>query len=518
MAKKRKLKKRLGKFRHLVKKAEILAENGMLLEAFAVYEKVLAVNPRDVELLEATGDFARQWNMLKEGEAFYCAALEVSPLNLDLMNKRALCLHHMGKFDEAMEVFRNAIEFSGSGTPELWGNLGITCAEAGDTDNALIFLEEAVSMDPRHPASLANIGELYSRLGETKKAQKYLKRAMEVLPDDVNSRFNFAMAVLKSGDLKRGWSLYEARLDARVATAAIYTHGLKRWAGQPVGEGELLICQEQGLGDQIMFMSMISDIEKIAPKPVLETIDRLESLVGRSFPDVTIGKHVKETVMKKGIYRYEWLDDLEVKPKYWVPMGSLGRYVRASLEDFPNYNEFIKPCPEKVAHWRKWLDSLPKGRKVGLCWRSTNLSAKRLKNYMSLETYGEILKAEDMVWINLQYDECSEELAKIRELHGVEVHVPPDLDQFNDFENVAALIKALDMVVSAPTVVRALAGAMAVPTMLIVPTRIWTSFGHDGRECFYPSVNMIHPDKWGDWEESAGKALAAICEDTKLVA
>jgi Flp pilus assembly protein TadD len=496
-------------FDRILREADRLAARGELMRAFSVYETALMAHPGDVGLLSATGDFARRWGMLEEALKIYEHALGIRPLDIDLMNKRGLCLHHLGRFDQAIEVFRTAIEME-SGLPELWSNLGITCAEAGDADNAFIFLQEALRLQPQHPSSHANLGEVFARLGETEKAETHIKKALKSLPDDAQAQFNLASVTLRKGDLKRGWNLYEVRLDPRIPTAAIYTHGLPRWDGKPTRPGELLICQEQGLGDQIMFCTMLGDIQRIAPNPVLEIQDRMVGIMRRSWPGVTVRPQVKDVQFGKGIYRYPWLKDLPVKPRWWVPMGSLAKHLRPDHNSFPPENPYLKPDPARAAEFRKRLDALGPEMKIGFCWRSKNLAAKRLKNYLSLDRYGPILKTRGVTFINLQYDECSAELKQIEEMHGVKVVNFEDLDQFNDLEGVAALISQLDMVISAPTVQRTFAGAMGIPTLLMAVTRLWTALGADEREWFFPSVKMLHPDKYGDWDQAVAKAQKEI--------
>ena len=88
---------------------------------------------------------------------------------------------------------------------------------------------------------------------------------------------------------------------------------------------------------------------------------------------------------------------------------------------------------------------------MGIAWRSSKRSQERNFTYTGLSEWGPVLGVPGVVFVNLQYDDCEEELVEARERFGVEIHVPEGLDQFNDIEGVAALMSGLDLVLTVDT-------------------------------------------------------------------
>src|SRR5690606_6373231 len=128
-----------------------------------------------------------------------------------------------------------------------------------------------------------------------------------------------------------------------------------------------------------------------------------------------------------------------------------------TLADFP-HQPFLTPDPARVADFREQLARLP-GRKVGLCWRSMMLGAKRAKYFSPIDGWAPVLQTPGVTFINLQYGDCAEELARAASRHGVTVHALDGLDLKNDIDGAAALCAALDLVISAPTAAAATAAS-----------------------------------------------------------
>jgi len=128
---------------------------------------------------------------------------------------------------------------------------------------------------------------------------------------------------------------------------------------------------------------------------------------------------------------------------------------------------YLKACPYRVSVWKYRLSSYKDKKLVGISWRSSLTNYIRNNDYLSVEELSQIFALDNIQFVNLQYDECSDELAWINEKFPGKILNFEDIDQFNDFEEVAALMSCLDLIVAPATTVVELAGALGCPTFLL---------------------------------------------------
>ena len=147
-------------------------------------------------------------------------------------------------------------------------------------------------------------------------------------------------------------------------------------------------------------------------------------------------------------------------------MGSLHRHFIEEFVQIANANSFLIPDLERVKFWKERLNSIGKGPYIGISWKSSVMSPKRIPNYSSISEWSEILSIPDVTFINLQSKDFADDLAQVKEDLGVTVHNFEDLDQFNDIDGVAALCTAIDIVVSNKTTVPLISVGVGTETKL----------------------------------------------------
>ena len=131
---------------------------------------------------------------------------------------------------------------------------------------------------------------------------------------------------------------------------------------------------------------------------------------------------------------------------------------------------------------------------VGICWRSGYLNPERNVEYTKLTEWAGILTLSDIQFINLQYDECEEELVEAEALFDIKIMRWPELDLKNDFESTMALMSNLDLVVTVGTAVSPMAASIGIPVYLMAG-KGWPNLGTDyypwfkNVNCFFPKLN-----------------------------
>ncbi|MFO7481444.1 tetratricopeptide repeat protein [Oceanibaculum nanhaiense] len=474
----------------LAEAAALLGEN-RFLEALNRYQAILKNDPVNIAALFGAGNVAKELGEFDGAITLYQTVLQLDPGSIEAANNLGSVLRQLGRYDEAVEVFREAIGRK-QDEPRLWLNLGATLAQRrgpDDNANARLFYEEALRLDPKQAEPHANLALLLRSMGELDQSFVHFRKALELKPDDNRLRFNHALTELAFGRLETGWRDYEVRHAPGMQKAIDYRHGLPRWQGEDLSGKSILISGEQGLGDQIVFAACLPDVIDRAARVVVDVEPRLVPLFRRSFPKADIRPYVMTQENGRCVFTYDWL---KPKPDIASPIGSLPRFLRARIEDFPEPDKgrqsYLQADAARVAIWREKLAALGPEPKIGICWRSGLQTPDRKRFYTDLAAWGPILTLPGLRFVNLQYDDCAEELAAAAKAFGVTIQNFADIDQRNDLDETAALISALDMVVSAPTAVQAMAGALGVPTLLLGSS--WLTFS-SGRFPFQPSVTLV---------------------------
>jgi len=244
----------------------------------------------------------------------------------------------------------------------------------------------------------------------------------------------------------------------------------------------------------MIFAGMISELAASTAHCIVECEPRLVPLFARSFPDV-------ETVPRTDP-PHPATRNADVQ----IPAGSAARWLRPSLDRFPRRFPaglgYLRADPERVRHWRERLAALGPGLRVGICWRSALILGMRALQCTSLPQWRSVLAVPGVHYVNLQYDDCRDELDKARASFGVTVRTWPDIDLKQDLDEVAALTTALDLVISVGTAVACMAGALGVPVWQLTLTSCgdcWT-MGRDYSP-WLPSMRLYERAWDQSWEE-----------------
>lgn len=487
-----------------------LSSQGRHLEAISCFEKALAERPDDIRTLFALGNTARALGLAQPAAEFFRKVLTQDPERLEALVNLANLLRAEGQFDAARALLEPALARNPR-DPDLLLTLGSAWRESGDNARAIEFYRAVLAISPTYPAALSNLADLLSDDGQFEEARDLYDRAIKADPRNAQARLNRAVLHLLTGNLKEGWRDYAARGDitSKVPAAKL---SLAEWRGENLKRTRLLVRAEQGVGDQIMFMSVMPDLLARAAKDggsvVLECEPRLVRLMERSLPGATVKPQALATVNGTVTADYGWLKAAGGANAVSL-MGSLPRWLRPALDSFPGQNVFLTPDAAEQAHWKKIFSGLGSSPLVGLCWRSGKSGGHRSVQYAPLEAWGAFLQALPGALVSCQYDATADEIAALEKLSGREIFVPPALDQKNELDRTAAMLSALDVLVSAPTAVSWLSAGTGTRTLKLLYDTSWTAFGQF-YEPLAPACQCVMPATRGDWRDVFEKAAALI--------
>ena len=351
---------------------------------------------------------------------------------------------------------------------EIWSNMGM-CLEDNDPGKARQLFRKAQKLDPKNAHAYANEGLMCLQLGKPEECIRLSKKALELKEIDA-AKHNMALAQLMMRDWAQGWKNYFETLGVKHRERRDY--GLPEWDGK--AEGKVVIYGEQGVGDEIMFASILSEIRNPI---VLDCDRRLEKLFTRSFPFPVYGtRFQRETAL---------LD--EHRPDYQCAIGQLPHFFRNSEGSFPG-TPYLTPDPERCIQWRALFDTLP-GKKIGIAWNGGLRNTGELRRSFKFD---DLVLRDGNTYISLEYKPHAP-------IPGVKQY--PETLKGRDIDELAALINELDYVICPCTTVVYIAGALGKECHVLVPDKPGYRYHLSGQFPWYESVTLHR--KTGTWRQTA---------------
>lgn len=484
-----------------------LERMGHLHKALVTYERAFELDPDDPDLLINLGLTAWSLKMQDAAVAMFRRYIDMRPDSPLGYNNLGTIQCEMGDTDAAVATLRSAL-LRMPAEPVLWNALATVLAESGRAEEALVFYKEAIRLAPGFPRAYHNLGFAYSHLGRLDEAliayDNALARAVDP-KEIIEGQHSRSVCLMGMGRLEEGFREYEIRNSPRFRAFVQHVLTAPYWNGEPLAGRRLLVIGEQGLGDEIMFATIIPDLIKaVGPTGKLQIAveHRLISLFQRSFPEAQVGAYDdRKVITDDGSHEVRFIPWALAggEPDFYTTMGTPLQFLRKSVDDFPARALFVAD-PVRVAEYRKRLEAMGSGPFVGMCWRSMMQDVKRQKYFSPLDAWGPVLQTKGVTFVNVQYGDCGDDLARARELFGVDIKVLDGLDLKQDIEGAAALSAALDLVLSAPTAAAAIAACTGTETWFLTAGRTWPQLGTD-RFPWYAKTRVLSPEKFGDWAE-----------------
>jgi tetratricopeptide (TPR) repeat protein len=424
--------------------------------------------------------------------------VELEPRHVQAWYNLGLACFHLHRWEDAVSAYQAALDIEPD-SPAVLGNLGATWLESGNPARALEYCNRAIELDPRSVAAINTLGIAYRELGKYVDALDAFERAVLIDPENTDARWNRALALLKTGDFQRGWKEFEWRW--RFEKAMQRPTPYPAWRGlRPVNS--LLVYMEQGLGDQIMFASCLPDLLATGSRAIVECEPRLVPLFERSFPGIRFHGGAWD----------ERLAQCRSPIQCQIPMGSLPRIFRRDRKAFPLNAGYLIADAGLVSHWHNRLASLGDGMKIGISWRGGKDLRTRSRRSIPLTAWQAVLGTSPAVFINIQYGDQREEIEAAHR-SGMEIRSIDGVDAMTDLDGFAALLMALDLVITVDNSTLHLAGALGVETWGLLPyDSDWRWEADATGTYWYPSVRLFNQPDSGDWTrvlESVSTQLAA---------
>lgn len=422
-----------------IKKIQDLIDREQYQEAIQDINKALDINPNDHTALFQFGEVLLKTNRIGLATNIYRYLKTLAPNRSEIWNNLGRCLQRKESRDEARACFRKSLE-----------------------------------LDPKSSSAMINLAVMDVNEGQPSLAVRGAKKALSISPESRQARDVLAMAKFHLHD----WSGWDDWLQSEGPPF----RPLRQYCIPPESEwmGErdktVVIYREQGLGDEIIWASCLHEVIDRSRKVVIDCDKRLVGLFKRSFNADVYGTGYSKEI--------EWAGQYTIDAS--APIGRIPMFFRRDDKDFPG-SPYLKACPLRKRAYRGMLDSLGDGLKIGLAWtggkQSDIVTREDAKNRSFRLSEWSSLLSPDHHYISLEYREP--------DLEGLPVHHWPWIVQSQDYDDTAALVDELDFIISVPTTVVHLAGALGKKVYCITPQYPNWRFGLTGDMLWHKSLELV---------------------------
>jgi hypothetical protein len=386
---------------------------------------------------------------------------------------------------------KNKTEWARHGTrvapddSRLWLHLSNQHIISTDNVSSDKTAKRAMLLSPETSTSYLNMATCAMRVFDLGRARKIAYRGLTANPNEHGLAICASECERSRGNIAKGWELYEHR--GKLCRALPRLGLLPAWDRVTPPRCPLLVCAEQGVGDEFIFLNCLPDLLAMVEDVIVECDERCLPLFRRTFPSTRwIPRTVRE--IKPGEHAWDYRSEMgALAPSAHIMAASLPALAHVALGRPAVKNGYLRVDTDEAEYWRSWLASLPAPPKVGISWRSGVVDAQHEAYYFTPEQLLDAVGPDSATFVSLLYTDATLEIASIRETHGTTIHEPPGLYQRDELDRLAALISQLDMVVTADTSVCAMAAACGVPTIRLEASYMLLSNGRDAMfENLYP--------------------------------
>jgi tetratricopeptide (TPR) repeat protein len=480
-------------------RGNVLADLGRSEEAIASFDEALALEPRDELTLRNRGQLLLKLQRPSAALASFDKAVALAPQDSEAHFLRGVCLALMEDYAQALLGFDRSLALAPN-SPEVLNNRGVALGQLGRHEEALESFAKATAVAPGYIEAHTNTANTLTTLQRQAEAVQSFDRALAIKPQDSSLQWGKARALLSLGDFRNGWPLYESRLQLEHLRPLQRHTDLQRWQGWESIEGRtLLVYAEQGLGDTVQFFRYVPLLEARGAKVIFETQPALQTLL-QTAP-------TRARILPFGAP----LPPFDLA----TPLLSLPGLLGTELDSIPGGVPYITAEPARTAAWKERLAALP-GRKLGLTWQG-HIETEKHGGYIGrsfgLAAAAPLAAIPGVTLISLQKGEASGQRSQVA--FGSKVLELTDPGEMGAAEllDTAALLSALDLVVTTDTFTAHLAGALGIPVWVVLsysPDWRWLTEREDSP--WYPTMRLFRQRTAGDWSEVFDRVARSLAD------
>jgi tetratricopeptide (TPR) repeat protein len=458
-------------------------------EALASYDSALAIQPEHAGIHHNRGSALKSLGRQEEALESYRTALKLDPNYTDAHFSLGSALQELNRLDEAVLSFDNAISLKPDYF-EAYLNRGILLHDLARYSEALANYDQVVALKPDYAGAFNNRGNTLKALRRFDEALASYGKAQTLEPDGADAHWNEAILRLLTGDFERGWIKSEWRLKSNSLGMRKRHFEQPTWLGEESVDGKtILVHTDQGFGDTIQFCRYVPLLAGLGARVIIEAEEPLHQLLA-SLAGLS-------GCVSKG----------EIAPHFDMqcPMLSLPLAFGTRIGSMPCSIPYLSTSPTKLRLLEAQL--WPKHRpRIGVVWSGSPKHQNDRNRSIPLDTFAPVFDVA-ATFVSLQKDLRADDRVVLAGHHDI-LNFGPSMESFDD---TAALISQLDLVISVDTSVAHLAGALGIPVWIMLP------FDPDWRWLFdrddspwYPTARLFRQPNHRDWSSVVHRVQDAL--------
>lgn len=501
-----------------------------------LYLRTLCVVPRAATPLNNLGLLAFNRNDWAQAEARFLAASRSDPMLGAAWSNRARALQKLDKAEEALAPYKRGLlvdpsdltacsELAGLMDAPIWARralainplapqpynrLAILATRSPGRKEVLKWLRRGTVAEPADADAWFNISVELGRVGNASDAAVYGRRAVCANPRHASANFNTAFALLALERFDEGWDLHRGRFEMKEGTKLRRFFKIPEWTEDEVAGDHLLLWGEQGIGDEIQFLSLVPYFLDRGVKLTILTEPRLRPLLKRSFPGISVpdvsepggveeSHHGADCHLALGDlpHRLKLFCGGDVIPKPWlVPDEARSDEIRSGLQ---------------ARH--------PSKKLVGITWRSIAPRTGPART-IAPAFWRDFASAENVALVSLQYGATEDDIAAFHREAGLAIDHSHGVEPFEDLDGLAALVAAVDLVICPVNNTVHFAGALSKPCWNLLPPNPDWRWGLSRPDSLWYPQTRVYRQKAGDeWDAVMTQVVTDLkaCDQADLV-
>jgi len=459
---------------------------GLLHLARGAARRAVSIRPADVEAQRALGWWALESGDPEGAIEAYETCRRLEPNNVEVLQALADAYRIDRRMSEALECANRALKMEGSSAGYSVLGDALRCSSDAPLLEAAatIAYRSALEIDPKCIRAMNGLAALHLTRARWDDARVLYDESLRIASWNPVARYRRALLDLRRGAYREGYATYPAVMDTLDDRSRFYYRAARvpLWDGTDLGDQRLVIAYEQGLGDHLMMARFFPMLSRYGSRIVVETAPELVNLLRRCLPNTVF----------RAATQWEHLETMDLHLPIMQLPGVLGI---ASAADIRPDAPYLFPDPSRVAAMQHRLSLDPQYRHIGIIWRGNPRNARDRWRTAALTHWAPLGRVPGVRFHSLQLNASEEEL------RSAPIRLDPTHRFIEDIDDTAALMSALDLVITVDTSTVHLAGALGRPTWM--PNSLVSDYrwGIDASDSpWYPTLRLFRQrerDGWG---------------------
>ena len=495
----------------------LMAERGNGLQALACLERAIRLAPREPSFHANLGEIMRRAGLADIALQHCTRAVELGPNYMIAHLNLGYALLDLGQADKALPHFE-LVHTRDKNNLQAWFGLGLSYAKlkqaetaigilsgfaiqmpgdvrpwvllanlrlsVNDVEGSLADAQQAYKLQPALPDAINALSDVLRYAGRIAEAETLLRNSLVSLPGNAALLYRLALCRLELGDFSEGFKLYESRLNVEAPNPINYPIlPMPAWNGEDLRGKRLLVVTEQGYGDHIQFCRFIGPLADHGVEIIQSVSPPLQALMLSQPGCASVLTQIDQA-------RASACD-------YWTFVCSLPYRLGIDANELTANAPYLFANPAKRDIWRQRLARLGASRRVGIVWAGRPDHQNDRQRSIPFEKLAPLASVADVAWISLQKGLNMPEIAKQKTALQLESFA----EDIADFDDSAALMAELDLLITVDTSTAHLAGALGCPVWTLLPRHAeWRWALAEETTPWYPSMRLFRQTMRDDWD------------------